>query len=115
MDRLVPRGLARLGPVCARRRETWENFQARRSGIELVADTGAVFAADVDVISIITPPETHAGFVRRALESGKHVIVEKPAAATSNEAQKLVDLSRKLKLHLLCAPFVQLAPTFRAL
>ncbi len=115
MDRLVPRGLAQFGPVCARRRETWENFQARRPGIELVADPGAVLAADVDVILIITPPETHASFVRRALEFGKHVIIEKPAAATSNEARELADLSRKLKLHLLCAPFIQLAPTFRAL
>ena len=115
MDRLVPRGLAQLGPVCARRRETWENFRVRRPGIELVADIDAVFAGDVDIILIITPPETHAVLVRRALESGKHVIVEKPAAATSNEAQTLVDLSRKLKLHLICAPFIQLAPTFRAL
>jgi predicted dehydrogenase len=50
-----------------------------------------------------------------AFEQGKHVVVEKPAAATAREAQQLADLARKRGLHLMCAPFVQLAPTFRAL
>ena len=27
LDRLIPRGLARMGPVCARRKETWQDLQ----------------------------------------------------------------------------------------
>ena len=27
LDRLIPRGLARMGPVCARRKETWQTFK----------------------------------------------------------------------------------------
>jgi predicted dehydrogenase len=53
--------------------------------------------------------------VRLALEHGKHVVVEKPGAATHSEAQELWDVARKGGLHLMCAPFTQLAPTFRAL
>jgi len=53
--------------------------------------------------------------VSMALEHGKHVVVEKPAAATHCEAQQLARLARERGLHLMCAPFVQLAPTFRAL
>ena len=52
---------------------------------------------------------------RMALEHGKHVVVEKPAAATRCEAQQLAQLAQERDLHLMCAPFVQLAPTFRAL
>ncbi len=115
LDRLFPRGLARTGPVCARRKETWQDFRTRRPGIQLVADVAGVVQADVDVALIITPPESHASLVRMALERGKHVVVEKPAAATRCEAQQLAQLAKARGLHLMCAPFVQLAPTFRAL
>ncbi len=115
LDRLVPRGLARLGPVCARRRETWRKLETRRPGIELVADAADVVRPDVDVVLIITPPQSHASLVQMALEHGKHVVVEKPAAATRCEAQQLAQLAHAHGLHLMCAPFVQLAPTFRAL
>jgi predicted dehydrogenase len=115
LDRLIPRGLARMGPVCARRREAWPDFQSRRPGIELVSDAVDVLRADVDVVLIITPPESHTSLVRMALEHGKHVVVEKPAASTRCEAQLLVQIAQERGLHLMCAPFVQLAPTFRAL
>jgi predicted dehydrogenase len=115
LDRLLPRGLARMGPVCARRRETWQDLQTRRPGIQLVADAAGVLQADVDVVLIITPPESHSYLVRMALENGKHVVVEKPAAATLFEAQELTQIAQERGLHLMFAPFVQLAPTFRAL
>jgi predicted dehydrogenase len=115
LDRLLPRGLARMGPVCARRPETWQDLQTRRPGIQLVADAAEVLQADVDVVLIITPPESHSSLARMALESGKHVVVEKPAAATRCEAQELAQIAQERGLHLMFAPFVQLAPTFRAL
>jgi len=115
LDRLLPRGLARMGPVCARRQETWLDLQTRRPGVKLVPDPAGVLQPDVDVVLIITPPESHSALVRMALERGKHVVVEKPAAATRCEAQQLAQLAQERGLHLMCAPFVQLAPTFRAL
>src|SRR5437879_10808231 len=50
-----------------------------------------------------------------ALEHGKHVVVEKPAAATRCGANQLAQFANERSLHLMCAPFVQLAPTFREL
>jgi predicted dehydrogenase len=114
LDRLIPRGLAMLGPVCARRRETWPKLQALRPGVQLVSSPGEVLQSDVDVVVVITPPASHAEFVEKALEHGTHVIAEKPLALTFAEAKRLVNLARDRKLHLLCAPFVQLSPTFRA-
>src|SRR5439155_22100571 len=90
-------------------------LQARRPGIKLVADPAGVLRPNVDVVLIITSPESHSAMVRMALEHGKHVVVEKPAAPTRCEAQQLAELSQERGLHLMCAPFVQLAPTFRAL
>jgi len=115
LDRLTPRGVAQLGPVCARRQETWRDLQTRRPGIKLVADPAEVLQSDVDVVLIITPPESHSALARMALEHGKHVVVEKPAAATRCGAHQLAQFANERSLHLMCAPFVQLAPTFRAL
>ncbi len=114
LDRLIPRGLASAGPVCSRNRENWKQLQARRPGIELVADTDAVLQSNVDVVLIITPPESHPVLVRQALEHGKHVLVEKPAAGSRCEAEVLVQMAQNRGLHLMFAPFVHLAPTFRA-
>ena len=36
LDRLVPRGLASEGPICARRREAWPDVLRRRPGAQLV-------------------------------------------------------------------------------
>jgi hypothetical protein len=60
LDRLTPRGLASAGPVCARRRENWTRLRERRPGIELVDEAAAVLRSDVDVVVIITSPESHA-------------------------------------------------------
>src|SRR5436190_19316214 len=95
LDRLLPRGLALMGPVCARRRETWQELQARRPGIKLVADPAGVLRPNVDVVLIITSPESHSAMVRMALEHGKHVVVEKRAAPTRCDAQQLAELSQE--------------------
>jgi predicted dehydrogenase len=68
--------------------EVTENFN------NVLSDTG------VDGVAIVTPVATHYEFARRALEHGKHVLVEKPLAASVSEAESLVNiaLSRNLRL-----------------
>ncbi|KAI8957005.1 oxidoreductase [Daldinia sp. FL1419] len=57
--------------------------------------------ADLDVAVITTPPETHFSFAQRALESGKHVLVEKPFVPSVSEADALIKLARE-KGRLIC-------------
>jgi predicted dehydrogenase len=115
LDRLSARGLAREGLVCARRRETWAGLLARRPGLRLVEDARAVLESDARVVVVLTPPASHAELTRLALEHGKHVVAEKPLALSRAAAEPLFELAADRGLHLLAAPFVQLAPTFRAL
>jgi predicted dehydrogenase len=115
LERLVPRGYAFEGPICARRHEAWPDLQKRRPKARLVADPLEVLQSTADVVVIITPPDSHATLARLALKHGKHVVVEKPLASTRAEAESLVHLAAGRGLHLLSAPFVQLAPTFRVL
>ncbi|KAK4507790.1 hypothetical protein PRZ48_001525 [Zasmidium cellare] len=49
----------------------------------------------VDVVIVTTPPASHFQLASEALESGKHVVVEKPFTPTYDEAEKLVQRASK--------------------
>ena len=55
-------------------------------------------AGDIDLVYIATPPAAHYRQARRALESGKHVLVEKPPAITVAEAEDLASLAARADL-----------------
>jgi predicted dehydrogenase len=115
LNRLVARGYCLEGPICARRPETWPGLLSRRPGMKLVTDPRAVVESNAHVVVIITPPESHSDLARLALEHGKHLVVEKPMALSPSRAEELAQLADRRGLFLLAAPFVHLAPTFRAL
>lgn len=50
---------------------------------------------ELDLIVINTPSATHFEFAIQALQSGKHVLVEKPFTATSAEAKKLYKVAKQ--------------------
>lgn len=59
-------------------------------------DLGAALAdPKVSVVAIASPSPTHVPLSRRALEAGKHVMVEKPLAPTLAEAIELVARAKK--------------------
>jgi predicted dehydrogenase len=47
----------------------------------------------VDAVIVATPPTSHVGLALRAMEAGKHVLVEKPLATTNADAERLVAAS----------------------
>lgn len=49
----------------------------------------------VDAVVIATPASSHYKIANEALESGKHVLVEKPMAYTSNECKELISAAKK--------------------
>ena len=55
----------------------------------------------VEAVVIATPPETHHAIVKRALQAGKHVLVEKPLATRLSDAQELAELARESGLVLM--------------
>ena len=51
--------------------------------------------SETDVIAIATPLSTHFELAKAALESGRHVLIEKPMAATPDEALRLIEIAEK--------------------
>jgi len=59
--------------------------------MRVVADAEAAFAdADIDLVVIATPNQTHAPLASAALARGKHVVVDKPFALDLAEAQQVI-------------------------
>ncbi len=57
---------------------------------------------DVHAVAVATPAGTHTEVVLAALESGRHVLVEKPLAASLADGRKLVAAAEQRGLVLMC-------------
>jgi predicted dehydrogenase len=60
-----------------------------------------ICASDVDAIAIVTPVFTHFELAKKALEFGKHVLVEKPFTYTTAQGEELIELAEKKHLKIL--------------
>ncbi len=60
-------------------------------GIATLAEADALLMRDdVDLVVVSTPPSTHADWALRAIRAGKHVVVEKPFALRTAEADAVM-------------------------
>ncbi|MCA1595631.1 MAG: Gfo/Idh/MocA family oxidoreductase, partial [Chloroflexi bacterium] len=50
---------------------------------------------EVDAVVVATPASTHFAVVKQCLQAGKHVLVEKPVATSTVEADTLVTLANR--------------------
>ena len=86
--------LQRKGDEAAK---AYSHVRIDRSLDDLLADKS------IELVVVSTPNETHFALASKALEAGKHVVIDKPFASTSAEASALIDLAKKKGL--LVIPF----------
>lgn len=71
-----------------------------RHGCRYTTNLDDVAASDARVVSVATPDFAHFDPVMKMLEAGKHVVVEKPLATITAEAEAMVRLARDKNLKL---------------
>jgi predicted dehydrogenase len=86
--------LQRKGDAAAK---AWPATKIARSLPEILEDK------TIEMVVVSTPNETHFALAKQALEAGKHVVIDKPFAATSEEALELGQLAKSKGL--LVVPF----------
>ena len=87
---------AQVACVSDLRAERLKQVQGRYPTVGVTEDHRALIDdPGVDAVAIATPVSTHFDLALRALQAGKHVFVEKPLAATSEQVQRLIDAAQK--------------------
>jgi predicted dehydrogenase len=82
-------------PAADRARKAYPGILVTNDPCELIR------SPHIDAIAVITPVWAHFEFAKAALENGKHVFVEKPFTASSEEASQLIDLAAARKLQIM--------------
>jgi predicted dehydrogenase len=84
-----------LAAVCDLDRDRAARVAESVGGAPVVTDVDDVLTDPmIDAVVIATPARTHHELVCRALEAGKHVMVEKPLAADRESGAQMVELAR---------------------
>src|SRR5574338_1513836 len=88
--------------VCDLRKERLSSLGKIYPGLRTCTDSSALINdPQIDAVVIATPVSSHYELTLSALKAGKHVLVEKPLAARSDQACKLVDEAAARNLVLL--------------
>jgi scyllo-inositol 2-dehydrogenase (NADP+) len=105
-----------LSTVCDTSQARLDEARSYTAGVAttLVSEE-LVESDDVDVVVVSTPPVTHAEWAIRLLESGKHVVLEKPMALTSKECDQVIGVAKDKGLLAVVYQNRRFDPDFRAL
>lgn len=84
---------SRLEWIVDLRPERLAHMQSLYPSVNISQSFTELLESDVDGVVLATPVSTHHSMGKQALLAGKHVLIEKPLAATVDEAQELVTLA----------------------
>jgi myo-inositol 2-dehydrogenase/D-chiro-inositol 1-dehydrogenase len=86
---------AALVAVAARSEQSVAAAKAQQPGAQVYSDYRQMLAQEkLDLCSIVLPSHLHFEVTRDVLESGRHVLLEKPMALTLADCSKLVQLAK---------------------
>ena len=89
---------AELVAIAARSEQSQSAARAAHRTVDVVSDYRLLLERDdVDVIDIAVPTHVHHEVACAALRAGKHVLLEKPMAATIKASQEIVELAERLE------------------
>jgi predicted dehydrogenase len=107
--------LADLAWLCDADEDRRRDFASRYPRARMTGDFDELLASDVDAVVVATPVPTHYELAKRALEAGKHVLVEKPPAMRGAEMDELVAIAGERDLVLMPGHLLLYHPGVRKL
>jgi predicted dehydrogenase len=109
---LDPRATVRA--ICDLNPERLDRVSGNYPGAKAFADFEAMLASGrLDAVVIATPVKTHHEIAKAALLAGKHVLVEKPMAASASECEDLIGIATSRGLTLMVSHTYLYAPAVR--
>ncbi len=100
--------------VCDENPSVRQSLTAKHPRLTVTASYADLLSRDdIDGIVIATDSPQHYPMARAALESGRHVFVEKPMTQTTSEAETLVQLSKEANRHVMVGHLLLYHPAFR--
>jgi len=89
--------------VCDVRGERLEFISKQYPAITLLTtdESEILRSPDIDAVVVATPVSMHFSLGMEALSNGKHLFMEKPFAATVEQAERLIELAERKRLRLM--------------
>ena len=105
---------AELAWIADFRPDRLAHIQALYPAVRTTQDHRALLASDVEAVVIATPVSTHHTLALQALQAGKHVLIEKPIAASTREAVEIAETAARLGLIAMVGHTFQFNPAVNA-
>ncbi len=85
-----------LHTVCDLDEENRKNLKEQYPDVNIISDSNEIFSnPEIEAVAVVTPSHTHFKIVKKAIESGKHVYVEKPISTVAQEAYDLMKMAEE--------------------
>jgi predicted dehydrogenase len=92
---------AKVTAVCDVDEKKLNQVKTQYPGVGTVTSFKDFLKENLDAVAIATPVNSHHRLAKEALLQDKHVLIEKPITASSQEAMELIELAEKKKLVLM--------------
>ena len=89
--------------VCDLDKQRAERLADPYAGVRATTELARILDDDrVEAVAIATPPTTHLPLALACLRAGKHVMIEKPIAASLKEAEQILNVARTHRRIVMC-------------
>ncbi len=90
---------ASVATVCDIEQAALYHVRKNYAGVTVTHDCDEILnSTAIDAVAVVTPVSTHYEIAKKALLNGKHVFIEKPFTASSEQGEELIELAEKKNL-----------------
>ena len=95
--------------------ERLRHIKSSYPSVTVTSNYHDLFDMGVEAVVVATPPTTHYEFAKECLQEGRHVLVEKPITLRSEDAEDLLEISKRNDLVLMAGHTFEYNAAVRAL